>query len=180
MQTNQIEKIRYYRAASKVRAMLAQKGVLLKEGRLQLSAQQLKELILSHRYLRIKTFASTKQTSFLLPQTKNRPLAPKRVLPAPVQWGSLTQVIQGVQTLEQPLSKNRVRGWRLKEFFLAKKELSALKLDTTALKFHDITPFQESGVEGDERKQSQEWQNQLGLKEERQFQITRITNILTD
>ncbi|HAZ16225.1 MAG: hypothetical protein A2Y28_03555 [Chlamydiae bacterium GWC2_50_10] len=146
---------------------------------LSLSSHQLKELLSSHRFLFLKPIQTStlmKNFSFLpsrLTGSKGKKgMNPSRPSKEGAAWESL---IEESLPAQGTLAQKRVRGWRLKEFFLAKRELQRLKMHSFSPKSHTIEAYSET-----EGKNSSDWQELNHPNEERHFQITRITKILSD
>jgi hypothetical protein len=82
------------------------------------------------------------------------------------------------------LDPNRVRGWSVKEYLLAARQLKELRKqqnDSHASKKYEITVLQEedSGKEED-KQQFDQWEEFIKAKQERHFQLTRVIKYFTD
>lgn len=83
------------------------------------------------------------------------------------------------------LTPQRVRRWKLKEYFVAARKLSWMKKQregelNSVPKKHEMKLIQEtdSHFEEDQKKRAY-WENYLKSKEERQFHLTRIIKYFT-
>ena len=144
-----------------------------------LSPKHLKELSRSHQYLLIKSFKMHQLLSrHLAKKGMTAPYAPIKSCLQKTPSKRLSNFITNRPQSERGLSQKRVHGWKLREFVLAKQKLEELNLASASYRTHTITSF-EDPADSNLYQQTQEWQDLLSAKEERHFQITRITRILS-
>lgn len=183
MKGNSQEIIGLRQAARRVKEFFSNKPLRLRCEGLEFSQNHLKELIASHHYLLIKSVAALKLMTTL--SLTCSPSVPQKKLesssePLPISNKQhFSDRIDGTPYGEGGLSRGRVHGWRLKECFLVKNQLHSLRQASSHTKPHEISPLLDQDSSAEDLARTQEWQNQLGFKEERQFQITRITKILS-
>lgn len=183
MKGNSQEIIGLRQAARRVKEFFSNKPLKFQCAGPEFSQKHLRELVASHHYLLIKSMAALKMmTTFSFSRSPNEPQKKLESSSEPLPISNDQQFsdrIDGTAYGEGGLSLGRVHGWRLKEFFLVKKQLQALRQLSSYTRPHEIFPLLEQDSSAEDLARTQEWQNQLGNKEERQFQITRITKILS-
>lgn len=184
MRGNHQEIMGLRRAARRVREYFSNKPLRLQLAGHELSQKQLKELISSHHYLLIKSLSAVRMmTSFSF---RKGALTPQKRLESSseplshAEKGSMSKRIDGTLYGEGGLSRGRVRGWRLTEGSLVKKQFQSLHEARSLTKRHEISAFLDVDPSQEALDEAHKWQDQLSYKEERQFQITRITKILSD
>lgn len=129
------------------------------------------ELLANHQFLSFKSVSLLEK----LRPASSKPRT-KKVTSTPSSASSaLSGFIANPSSEERRATPHRIRGWRFKESFLLKKYLTHHRLPPRP---HTITPFQDDLTPGS-LAHTREWQDLLRSKEESQFQITRITKILS-
>lgn len=155
----------------------------------QTTQRQIKEFAAAHKYLLIKSLKVLYSLSALSvarhQQKANRKASSKITFtPAevkPLQKGGrpLSSYIEDTSSLDAELAPERVRGWKLKESVLAKNQLDGLKKSASSPRKHDIVPVIESDPFQEDLDQAEAWRSMIQPHEERQFRISRITEILS-
>ena len=87
---------------------------------------------------------------------------------------SFLEFAQEIPANKKPLRPERFKRWRFEEQQLAKRKLQGIQKEASGKK-RQITLMDEAQSAQEESDQNALWQDMIKLKEERQFQITRIT-----
>ena len=147
------------------------------------SSLHIKEFAASHKYLLIKSLQALYLLNTLAIGARSKSKRPLKVSSS--SRASLTKekrffpfLIEDASLHDGELTPDRVRGWRFKEFFLAKNQFESLKKLSVSPRKHDIVPIIEKDSLQEDFEKTEEWRKLLPPPEE-QFRITRITKIFT-